>query len=138
PEYFFSPGSTRTVDGMLACAAELRTQPCDDVLRSKELPCQTPGTLAAGAPCLSGVSCATRTCSPFTGHACGTCAGFYAPDASCETFSPSFVCHLDETCDPVTKRCAPTRDGNVAQGGACSAVVGCAPDLLCLGGSADA
>ncbi|MBX3229081.1 MAG: hypothetical protein KIT84_01985 [Labilithrix sp.] len=140
PEYFFAPGTTRTIDGMLACAAELRAQSCDDVRGGVLLACQTFGTLEAGAACIEGSQCASGTCnrSPDsdagTASACGTCAGVYAEGQVCTLPAPpgspddGLVCPRGQRCDVATKRCVPMKPRPELE---CSSSRPCAAGSVC-------
>lgn len=134
PEYFFAPGTNRTIEGMMACAAELRTQSCDDLRGEILLPCQQFGTLESGASCIEGPQCASGTCSESGAGSCGTCAKVYAADEACEPLSAvdSIVCPRNQVCDQKTMRCVPRKPlPEPTVGGPCGGTNGCPEDSYC-------
>src|SRR5262249_31869351 len=118
PEYFFLPGSTRTIDNMLQCAEAWRSMTCEEFLAGVHPACQTPGTIKAGAPCVTAPQCETLLCLGPTATSCGRCASFYPPGAPCGPNDPQFVCPLDQVCDPTTKKCATPKVTPVGGAGA--------------------
>lgn len=81
PDVMFAPGSTRTVEGTLACADEWRELPCDAV--PSHPTCATPGTRAAGEPCIASMQCASHSCSTY-GDTCGVCSQIAGEAEACD------------------------------------------------------
>lgn len=96
PDYLFSPGSTRSIDGTLACAEAWHDAPCDDVRRGLPLACATPGTREPGESCVSGSQCASRVCSGRI-DTCGMCRAVAADGEAC--VAGTQICALGFTCD---------------------------------------
>ena len=121
PDVMFAPGSTRSVEGVRACADDWRELGCDAELGRPG--CATPGTRALGEPCIASMQCASLVCSAF-GDSCGICArvvgvddpchdaaGLYCPDdfycveARCTPSSNLRPARLGDECDPRSPRC---------------------------------
>src|SRR5262245_50481453 len=95
PDIMFAPGSTRTVDDLLECAAIYPTWPCADVAAERFPPCVTPGTRQVGEPCRFSSQCQSLECN-LVGATCGTCARIATgtedctlPDVAC---APGYLC----------------------------------------------
>jgi hypothetical protein len=104
PDLVFSPGSTRTAKGLLACAEAYATWPCDDVKGGVIPACVTPGARAQGEPCKYASQCESLQCE--THGDCGQCSktvdigqSCSAPDVDCG--SQGF-CAASGTCQPMS------------------------------------
>ncbi len=96
PDLSFSPGATRTVAGLLACAEDYKTWPCDKV-KADELPaCVTPGERAQSERCVYNSECRGLSCESLGG--CGQCARLAALDESCA--APDVDCVPGTYCSP--------------------------------------
>ena len=106
PDYAFADGSTRTVEGALACAKVRRVQPCGELAAGFTPDCSPPGTREAGAPCQFVSQCASFDCS--SQGSCGTCLP-PSLDGGCVTScngGPGCVtCEVNSQC--VSNRCVP-------------------------------
>lgn len=88
PDYTFSPGSTRTADGLFACASDWKAWPCANVDQGASPPCGLPGTRAAGEPCLFASQCASLSCSSYGSVAtCATCLAVAPPGGACDAMT---------------------------------------------------
>jgi len=138
PDYTFATGSTRTIEGVLACADVRRKQPCSELLGGFTPDCSPPGTLDAGAPCRFGAQCASDTCSSSPGQ-CGQCAALATDTEPCRqgcgTTGPCVACEINATCNG--GQCAPLVAASALDAGSsCSSSVKyqfCPPPLRCLG-----
>lgn len=101
PDLLFSEGSTRTLEGVLDCAAEWKTFSCDNALVYKLPDCVTPGTRQVGETCVYPSQCATQECSG-NGTSCGVCLELAEPGGAC---SDTLICPPGEDC--ASGSCAP-------------------------------
>ena len=135
PDYFFSPGSTRTIASMLECAQAWAKMSCDEFLSGAHPACQTGGTIEGGAPCIFSPQCESLVCVSDARGSCGRCATFYPPDAACSPVGNP-VCPLGQTCNPDLSRCAPATTVHWgADGEPCQVDAGasrCQPGLSCV------
>jgi len=96
PDFLFAEGSTRTVEGSVACAAAWRSLACDGATPG----CATRGELAAGAPCVSHFQCASGACYAEPGT-CGACAAEVGEGEPCDYTTsvcvPDLAC-VDDVC----------------------------------------
>ena len=137
PDKFFSDGSQRTVDGLLACAAEWSTFPCDQVLTGMVPSCVVGGTRAPGASCLYGSQCQSLFCggpAPDANHTdCSTCKRTYGPNEDCSVNAPDATCPVGQVCN-ATQRCGPHGptpfDPEPSANEMC--IFGCRDNLYCL------
>ncbi len=139
PDQYFSDGSTRTVEGLVACAEEWRTHPCDQVLLGVPPDCVLPGTRAPGEACVFGSQCQTLVCGGTSLDAdhpqCFTCLRNYGSDEDCTVGGA--VCPIGQNCDQTSKRCAvPTTAPEPIDIPGLNEECGsyCADSLLCLAG----
>lgn len=124
PDYLFSPGSTKTVDNVVACAQVRRTQSCEEILANIDPPCATPGTRKGGEPCSFFEQCESFSCTAFAG--CGTCLALKAPGPGCPTTAQS--CGQNKVCSSVDAGCvAITPPPVLATGAACPSDGGACP-----------
>jgi hypothetical protein len=110
----FSPGSTRTVDGLFACADQFRQQACDAVNDDVIPPCVTPGTRAPGEPCIASSQCASLVCFNTGGGNCGSCDPTVGVGEAC---SSEVACTPGLYCDPLTNTCATYQSSTMPDGG---------------------
>lgn len=71
PDVMFAPGSTRTVESLLACADEVTALSCEDHQAANYPACVSAGTKAIGEPCVYNSQCASLLCK--VADACGVC-----------------------------------------------------------------
>jgi hypothetical protein len=144
PDVYFSEGSTRTIDGLIACAEVFRTFDCGLLTMARVPDCVTDGTLSAGTPCVFGPQCDSLVCDGFNTE-CGTCVMRLGPGASCAVGTgicvQGYSCS-DGTCkenlevEPMEPPIVPDPDGSVPTGGACVSTEECMGEDLCLGDGA--
>jgi hypothetical protein len=107
PDVMYAPGSTRTVAATLACADDWRVLACDSELARPA--CATPGTRAAGEPCIAAMQCASLSCTAY-GDSCGVCRELVGEGEACDLeaglgCADGFVCSSTES--PVCERYEP-------------------------------
>ena len=123
PDAVFSPGSTRTVESVVACAEIFRTFPCEELLRGAVPDCATPGTFEGGADCAFDSQCESLTCDGAS--RCNTCKFLADADRPCS--EPDTVCPLGQYC--AATGCVdqvPVEPSLVARlGEACDALTAC-------------
>jgi hypothetical protein len=93
----FANGTTRTPQKVEACAGVIATSSCESL--EKQLPeCVSPGTLPAGAPCISGTQCASHMCTALNPALteCGQCIRIAERDGTCD--GQTVVCGAGQTC----------------------------------------
>ncbi|HKU36988.1 MAG TPA: hypothetical protein VJR89_02540 [Polyangiales bacterium] len=96
PDMYFSPGSTRTVEQVTACAKAWLDHPCDDVLHERSPACATPGTRELGESCVTNSQCKSSRCTAYvTDPTCGKCVAVAASGGACST---ELACPRDEMC----------------------------------------
>ena len=83
PDYLFSDGSTRTVEGTLECAKAWRTLSCENVETGIPPACSTPGTRQPGEACRFASQCESLACSG-TDTTCGVCLRLAAAGETCD------------------------------------------------------
>ena len=123
PDVIFSTGSTRTVEGTIACGQDWADFSCSDRERNLVPSCATAGTLPTGAKCISTFQCESRRCTS-NGQACDTCHarvglgetcddmrlcedGYYCASGTCAEFPeppdagapPATDAQLGDACD---------------------------------------
>lgn len=124
PDVYFSPGSTRTVAGLKACALDYGALSCAEVLTRKPLACTTPGTRQAGEACTYASQCASLSCSAQLDQ-CGMCVDVAGEGEAC---SPDGLdCDSGLTC--VAGKCAPDPGDAPAEPGQ-----PCGQRTICQGG----
>lgn len=138
PDTTFSPGSTRTPDGMIACASAWASFPCDQVLRGLLPPCATLGTRKPGDACAFSTQCDSGRCYSLTSEQCGACQGLIADGQACDASDTSRSCAAGSlcaaggagtVCTPVT----PTARSFLLAGDPCTST--CDNGLSCLADS---
>jgi len=83
PDYLFSDGSTRTVQGTLECAEAWKTLPCQSVQTGIAPACSTAGTRQPGETCGFASQCQSLVCAG-TDVGCGVCLRLAALGESCD------------------------------------------------------
>lgn len=134
PDLTSSPGSTRTVEGLQACAKTYQTMPCEQ-LDGDELPaCVTPGTVPLGNACAFNSQCQSLSCGGE--EACGFCVPSVSEGEPC---SPTTgICRGGLACEhsKCTKTTSTTPAGDLHDvGGTCTTHSDCKPELHCYNGS---
>jgi hypothetical protein len=108
PDYFFSPGSRRTVSSLITCASQWATFDCGRVFFNGSPQCAEPGTRQSGEACVFGSQCASLRCTAeLSSSSCGTCLPA-APDGStCAANTdcdPGLICVTGNVCAPPPSR----------------------------------
>jgi hypothetical protein len=128
PQIFLSPGSTRTIDNLMACGQAWTTFDCDRALRGEIPACATPGTLEPGAVCTAGSQCASAVC---VGGACSTPANRGGACSASVTCPPGDGC-VAGSCSPRELPTPETGKGRVGGVGAsCVWPANCQGELFC-------
>ncbi len=132
PAYFFSDGSTRAPDELMACATARRTQSCDDLLAGITPTCAKPGSHGPGQPCWYGSQCTSQSCSALNSGACGACSTLLANGAPCTAGSTAATCDLNSSCTGGVCTAIPV-PAHLGVGAVCLADGGvqCAPNARC-------
>jgi hypothetical protein len=134
PDLTSSPGSTRTVEGLHACAKTYQALPCEQ-LDADELPaCVTPGTVPLGGACAFNSQCQSLSCGGE--ESCGFCVPSAREGEPCS--STTGICLGNLVCeDSKCTRSAGTAPGGDVKdvGGTCSTHSDCKPELHCHNGS---
>ncbi len=131
PEYYFGPGSNRTVPGVRSCVAAIEKLSCSDLAVSALPACLIGGARAMGAGCAYGSQCLSTYCQGGS-QQCGTCGDIGQLGKSC----PTADCEPGAFCNPATKLCESVSTiAHGAEGAQCnqntSPILGCAGDLVC-------
>jgi hypothetical protein len=132
PEFYFSPGSTRTVEGMASCLDELRDKSCDDERLGIVPACLTAGTLPDEAPCSFSSQCVSGICSSADDASCRSCQPQRGPGEPCSGLD----CATGLFCDPSMQVCVAAVSAPPATEGepcniAGAPIVGCQGALVC-------
>lgn len=141
PDFLFAPGSTQTVDQVVACADVRATQPCEEVTRGIDPPCVTVGTRTEADSCQFNVQCASGRCGG-AASLCGHCMSIIAPDGGCPAYNAT--CGPNNTCAPDGVGCVPIAvPSTLAVGASCVADAGadaarCPFDAPCVANAAGA
>jgi hypothetical protein len=138
PDLTASPGSTRTVAGLKACAETYKTVPCEQVEADFLPPCVTPGERAQGEPCLFASQCSTLSCKPGLDTECGKCARAVDVGESCA--ADDVDCAAGSYCSPEQTCVALTSDSAAVPPGPnepCLATAPCVEDYYCPADSAN-
>lgn len=96
PDTLFAPGSTRTLDDVIACTPLVRAQSCAEVSGRIEVSCDKPGTRKKGEACAFDNQCESYACAGSDGT-CGSCLGLLPQGAPCAN-APGFSCGLNTAC----------------------------------------
>ena len=104
PDLAFSEGSTRTVEGVVACARAWRAFSCEELLQGRAPNCATPGTKPVGEACAYSSQCSTLACDRSLAD-CGKCADVVGLDQDC---SGGKGCLGSAVCNEVTHTCLPS------------------------------
>jgi hypothetical protein len=116
PDLVFSPGATRTIEGLKACAATYKTLPCDQVLAEKVPSCVTPGTRAQGQACIFSSQCSSLDCRT-TSNGCNQCAKEVGLHESCD--APDLACSWGTSCVGSPQTCEPDERAPLGPNEAC-------------------
>jgi hypothetical protein len=133
PDYYFSPASGLTVQGVTDCLPSLSKITCTDWDLQLRPTCLAAGTRPPGAACVHGTDCQSEGCSG-RNKACGTCRDLLpATGESCA----NSACRAGDFCHPKTQLCTPASTivyANMGESCDLSAtpVVGCAGSLHCI------
>ncbi|HTM46502.1 MAG TPA: hypothetical protein VL137_16195 [Polyangiaceae bacterium] len=139
PDLFFSPGTTRTVDGLAACATDISQMTCLDWEQDNWPSCVSPGTRAEGESCVFSSQCQSLECAA-SGDSCGTCL----PIANLgELCGDNAACGPGQRCNGVCELIPAPPPGQMppdpspvppglAQGMSCGLMDSCAQGLWCL------
>ncbi len=130
PDLTFSPGATRTVEGLQACAKTYATLPCDQVGSDTLPPCVTPGTRARGEKCTYASQCASLSCSGDS--ECRLCGVLGRVGDSCA--EDDVECVTGTTCNIDTVKCEVTTPVVLPMSGpneACDLDGFCVQDYYC-------
>jgi hypothetical protein len=132
PEYYFSTGSNRTVQGVRACIDAIKQMTCTDIAVSALPDCLTGGMKAAGMGCLYGSQCASTFCDG-SSRMCGKCTDVASAGMSC---SGGADCAPGSFCGLQSKKCELNSSIVLgAEGAMCnhnaSPVQGCQGNLYC-------
>jgi hypothetical protein len=133
PDVVSSPGSTRTVEGLQACAKTYQTMPCEQVTTNELPACVTPGTAPVGDACAFNSQCESLSCA--RGETCGVCIRSAKEGEDC---SPSVgECVGNLTCEAgKCKKLGPAPGVELKDiGGSCTTHTDCKPELHCYNGS---
>jgi hypothetical protein len=143
PDLLAGPGSTRTVESLTECAAEIDAFPCADWVRGFLPACSTPGTRAAGEPCVYPAQCQSLSCyrpdARLNNSSCGgRCQRLLAPGAVCD--DTTGVCPAGQQCtDGICTDYAPPAEPDprpvtpmIGEGEICTAQT-CGSGLFCAG-----
>ncbi len=136
PEYFFAPGTARTIEGMLECAEAFKNLSCHEFLSGYRPACATAGLLGEGEPCISPAQCQNGSCLGLSpGLTCGVCGRLYGADEPCDGDGQSgpVACGIGRWCHPETRRCA-TIPAGAPLGSTCAPDTVCAADLCAATG----
>jgi len=138
PEYYFSAGSTRTVEGVRACVSTIQHMSCSDLAVDALPDCLVGGTKTSGMACAYGSQCASTYCVGGS-QQCSKCSDIAKVGESCG--SGNTECATGSFCNARgSMKCESlTSIVHGAEGAACnenaSPVLGCAEDLLCIASS---
>lgn len=130
PDSLFSDGSTRTVAGLNACAAEFATFPCDQLNLGFVPDCVTPGTRQPGEACVFNAQCTNVLCDT-QGGTCGKCYALAALGEDCGAAGvacgPGLSCNQGQCITLL-----PSSPDDLSEGKPCSAGFGCNKGLYCV------
>jgi len=129
PDLVFADGSTRTIEGTLACAETWKTFPCEDLRNDRWPACSVGGTRTPGMSCLFRAQCQSDECNA-TGTSCGTCKMLAAKDGDCSDQN-DVACPMGQHC--ASSRCVDSMTSPLRDAGAsCTASTDCKPGLHCF------
>jgi hypothetical protein len=121
PDVVFSPGSTRTVAGLKACAKTYKTFDCDALARGEVPDCVSPGTRKPGESCLFSAQCASLACESDGSGGCGVCVARAKRGESCS--APNTACAYGLSCSGGV--CVINGDAPASVGDACASDKDC-------------
>lgn len=132
PDLVASPGSTRTVAGLQACAKTYHDLPCDQIKLGVLPECVTPGTHALGEPCAFSAQCSSLACSG--DQTCRECVPLSHQGESCsnnEACAGYLRCTLGKCELPDTPPTTPTTLAGLGMPCSLASSVLCEPELYC-------
>jgi hypothetical protein len=124
---FYSEGSTRTVESVVACAKAWADFPCAKIAEGEQPDCVKPGSKALGEPCLYPSQCSSLSCSA-SGGSCGKCTASVGVGQAC---GQDVGCTGLLACDLDTSKCQPWVRRTPGLGDACPGDYTCARGLYC-------
>jgi hypothetical protein len=135
PDYSFSPGSTRTVASLIACAEQWTTFDCTQATNGGSPPCATPGTRQTGETCAFASQCQSQRCGTIAGvSSCGTCKAPVPDGSPCSELSDCALGHVCSAGVCGTPAPRPPRPPPAAAGapctGRCVEGYACGPDAV--------
>jgi hypothetical protein len=132
PDYYFGPGSLRTVENVEACIPTLKQATCTDVDMGLKPACLVNGLGAANDACGASSQCASGVCFSTT-FPCETCQVAGAIGAGCDLYTP---CAAGGICSPGTRTCVAWPVTHATEGQPCAyggnPLIGCEGDLVCV------
>jgi hypothetical protein len=144
PDIVFSDGSTRTVEGMLACANVIETYSCEQWRLGFRPDCITPGELQAGESCLFHSQCASLICDgPPASGTCPTCVDPIPQGESCAgsdlACAAGLECGAGALCTPILPQTVTeyVEPEPLPEGAPCTANGNCERPLTCADPDAD-
>jgi hypothetical protein len=130
PDFYFSPGSTRTIDGLFQCASEIEAMACDAYLGGERPAACGPGTRKPGEGCRFNSQCESQRCG--TNLVTGTCGTCIAVAKTGDPCGGEVQCDYNAYCDSSNRCVAFTSSGGLGvgavcdnQGRSCRAGLGC-------------
>jgi len=135
PDYYFSPGSNRTVEGVRACVSAIQRLSCSDLAVDALPDCLIGGTKTMGMACAFGSQCASTYCVGGS-QSCAKCSDIAKVGESCG--GGATECATGSFCNRSTMKCESMASiVHGTEGAACnenaSPVLDCDGDLLCMG-----
>jgi hypothetical protein len=100
PEYYFGPGSNRTLEGIRDCVSAVQQMTCSELAVSALPACLIGGERATGMGCAYGSQCASTICSG-SSQQCGTCLEVGQLKHPCVAQN----CEAGAFCNPGTMNC---------------------------------
>ncbi|HEX2880968.1 MAG TPA: hypothetical protein VHO25_15660 [Polyangiaceae bacterium] len=139
PDLVFSPGSTRTPEGLIACLPAIEDFDCELWVGGFRPDCITLGLRQPGEPCLYASQCASLICGEEGATGCGQCLAPIAQGQSCADHPTAcdngLECSSTNVCDPfVYEPPMPMPDPFVPlpAGSPCVTAADCEMDLACV------
>ncbi len=127
PNEFLAPGTASTPDRLSACATELATRICPDVLSITPPSCVWPGSAPDGSGCEYDSQCQSGLCNKPTFSLCGSCRARFMLGETCNPLQRS--CESGLVCASLATGPRCVKPG--AEGEMCTSVTACVPGLNC-------
>lgn len=128
PDELFSDGSTASVEGVQACAAQWSGWSCDELVAGRTPSCLTAGEKSLGESCAFASQCESGSCSAVNG--CGECQARPAPGEPCTRDS----CPVGQGCLAEVCETAPSLLPRAGVGEPCNPFKLCGPNTVCYSG----